>query len=255
MRSSRIVSLAVVLAATGCTVSATVKTQTKFTGQQVNKTEMGTWTNQTIEIENLNGSVVVVPQQGLTQISVSTTPFAFADVQADAQPALADVTASVTIDESQPGKVYVHCAQSSKPYGSAGQGTTGCDSFTVNVPAAAVALSATAHNGPIQTNGVITAGASQVVKIHSDNGDATASLTPSQGSQLEASSGNGNVTLSLPSSFAADAITMTTGNGMVTVTGFATDFTNTSTSRGTAGTGANSITAHTDNGDVEVKAQ
>jgi hypothetical protein len=261
MEMSRIVSLAagLTIAAVlsgGCTV--TVKTQQKFTATSpVTKTEAGTWTNQDIVIENKNGNVTVNAVPGLTQITLSAVPFAFADDsahQSDAQQAMLDVQGSITIDETTAGKVVVSCNVASKNYGTAANGTTGCDSFTVQVPAAGVALQATADNGSI-TAGNITGAQGKAVIIQSHNGDCTATLTPMMTSALTASSENGPVTLLLPNSFAADSITMTASNGTVSVEGFGTDFTSASKSRGAPLTGASSITATSGNGDVTVKSQ
>ena len=63
------------------------------------------------------------------------------------------------------------------------------------------------------------------------------------GSQIEVSSGNGDATLSLPPTFACDALKLSAPGGSVTVgSGFTNPVTNTSTSVGTSGTGATSVT-------------
>lgn len=253
--------------------SITLKAQTKFIGAAVTKTSTTDWTGQAIEIENANGDVVVVGDASATKITVETKPFAFADgdKQADADGTIADVVASIAIDES--GHFYIHCAHGAS-HGSAAAGTSGCDGFTVHVPAGSVqqglTLKATSHNGHVSASGLTAAVSQQLqilsdngdvsatgitggVKVHTDNGGASGSVTPTPGSSVEVSSKLGDVTLALPAGFAADQITLK--GSPVTVTGFGTDFTSTSTSRGAAGTGASSIAVTTDLGQCTVKAQ
>jgi DUF4097 and DUF4098 domain-containing protein YvlB len=259
--------------------SITVKTQPEFDGAAVSKTATRDWTNEPIEIENANGDVVVSGVPGLTKITVTATPFARADkeLEADAQATIADVVTSLTIDESN-GRFYVHCTTGSA-HGTSAAGNSGCKSFTVQVPAGSaaggLALKATAHNGSINAtnlaaaagqellilsdNGTASAsGISGGAKVHSENGDVNASISPTQGAVIEASTKNGDVTLSLPANFSADVIQFKIGSGeKVTITGFGADLTAATTSRGTAGTGAASVLLESDFGldGVTLKAQ
>jgi hypothetical protein len=274
------------LSLAACSVQTTpngliVKTQHKYLGSQVTKTSQGDWSNgATIEILNQNGDVVVQSDATTTKITVTTTPFAFADPdkQSDADQALADVTSLITIDEATQGKFYIHCSEASKQYGSAGVGTTGCDSFTVTIPA-------TDTNNPLglfqakSQNGNVTAsnlygqvgkqitvlsengdvkgtGISGDVQIHTENGDAIGSVSVQQGASIEVSTGNAanGATLALPSDFATDALSMTASSGKVNILGFS-DLTPTSTSRGTAGAGARSVTLTNGFGDVTLQSQ
>jgi Toastrack DUF4097 len=268
-----LVGLGALSASSGCTVSA--HTQTRYTAQQqVTKTSVGTWNGtQQITVYNQNGDLTIVADPNATTISLVATPFAFADNSDDAQAAIVDVTNTIAINESN--GFAVSCSIAVSSHGSAANGTTGCQ-ITVTVPAGSaqtgVNLAGQAHNGQLQAQGTFTAPAGGQVNLYSDNGEVSgvaivggarahsgngsvsASFTPTEGAVEEASSGNGDVALSLPANFAADQLTMTSGNGTVNITGFS-DLTPSSTSRGTAGTGAKSITVTTDNGNVSVSSQ
>jgi len=258
MRRSSFAFLALIgLAITaGCSVSTTpnsftLKTQTKFVGSNaVSKTATTDWASgSTITIDNGNGDVVVQGTPGLTKITVSTKIFAFADVEADGDAAIADVTGTVAIDESS-GNFNIHCSTAKSSHASAATGTTGCEGFTVQVPAGAAAtpvtVTAAAHNGTISATGLVGS-----ATIHADNGDATASLTPVAGSTLAVSSGNGDVALSLPSDFTTDAITLT---GSPVVNTAFPDVNETTIAHRKSG-GAKSITVSTELGKVSLLQQ
>lgn len=271
-RSVVLVALAA-LPALGCTVSA--HTQTKYTAQQpVTKTSVGAWNGtQLIHVFNQNGDLTIVADPSTSNISVSAVPFAYADNSTDGQAAVVDVSNTVSIDESN--GFAVNCTVATATHGSAATGTTGCE-LTVTVPAgsAQTGVNVTGHagNGQLVAQGTFTAPAGAQVNLYSDNGDVSgvavvggarahsdngtvsAAFTPTVGAVEEVSSGNGDVTLSLPANFAADSISLTAPSGTVSVTGFS-GLSATSTSWGTAGTGAKSITVTTGLGNVSVEAQ
>jgi hypothetical protein len=239
----------------GCNASVTIKPQTKFVGANaVAKTATRALNaGDAIEIENANGDVVVVGDPTATTVSVSTKVAAFADNQTDGDAAIADVTATIAIDESST-KFYVHCSEAASAHGSAARGTTACEGFTVTVPAgsatAPLALKATAHNGQITASGL-----NGSATVHSDNGDATASVTPAVGSVVDVSSGNGDVSLALPAAFTADTVTLTPGGSSAKV--IDTDFPDVlqATSANRKAGGAKSISVTTELGDVTLKKQ
>jgi hypothetical protein len=237
------------IAAVGCSVSVTAKAKTKFIGQNA-VTAQGTmnWTGQKIVVENANGDMSVAIGSATT-VSASMKPFAFAndDDKASADLAIADVQTSFTITETA-DEIHVQCGVG-KSHGSADNGLTGCDNLTVTIPAGSATtpnnLIATAHNGSVVVGGI--AGSAIV---HSDNGDSTLTVaTVTKGAAIESSSGNGDATLTLPGDFAADKILISvpsTGRFQSTFS----DVTATTTSRGTAGTGAGSVVIKSDNGDL-----
>jgi len=248
---------AVALAAlgTGCNASVTIKPQTKFVGSNaIAKTATRALVaSDAIEIENANGDVAVVGDATATTVSVTTKVAAFADNQADGDAAIADVTATIAIDESA-GKFYIHCSEATTAHGTAARGTTACEGFTVTVPAgsstAPLTLKATAHNGQLTATGL-----NGSATVHSDNGDVTASITPAVGSSIDVSSGNGDVSLALPATFSADTVTLTAGgpSPKVVTTDFP-DVLQTSSANRKAG-GAKSISVTTELGDVTLKKQ
>ena len=263
----------------GCTV--TVKTQTKYVAPTATLlTPAAAWVGQAVEIEDKNGSVTVqvTNDPSATNVAVAGLPFAFADNQADGNAAVTDATSTIKLDETapngtSPGRLYAHCSIAAQAHGSAANGTTGCDlvlTIPASIAAQGLALKVTSHNGPVTVTGVssltnqiivlqadngpVTAtGITGGVKAHSDNGPVTASVTPTPGSNCEASTQVGDVSLSLPATFAADHITLTATNGAVK--GDFPDVTSATTSRGAAGTGASSIVATTGLGDVLIQVQ
>ena len=260
--------------AIGCTVS--VKTQTKFVASTpTSLIAMNAWTTQAIEIENANGTLTVISDPSATSVKLSAVPFAFADVQADADAAITDVTSTIAIDESMPGQIYAHCAGASGAHGSAGAGTTGCDLTVTIAPGSAtqgVPLKVTSHNGPVTVSTVYAAASQQILIIASAGditatgitggisatgsaGDVSISAAPTVGANYTLTTQAGAVTLSLPSTFSADHIALTASSGSnINVVGF-TDITAISTSRGAAGSGAGTITESSGAGDVTLQSQ
>jgi hypothetical protein len=244
-----------VLGATGCSVTTgpcadgggtctTLKTQTKYTGQNAFNAQ-ATYDSKQIVIENANGNLTVVAGSD-NNITATATPFAFADNETDAQGAMADM--ALTIDEtSLPGKIHVQCTMPKSAHGSASAATAGCDNMKVTVPAGSVAapidLIITAHNGSASGSGFTGA-----TILHSDNGDASLRITPGQGKAVESSTGNGQASLALPANFAADKIKIEADNGKLTSS--FSDVTISTTSRGAAGTGASSVVLLSNNGDL-----
>jgi hypothetical protein len=237
----------------GCTV--TVKTQTKYTGDQpVTKTaSRSVASGDAIEIDNGNGAVVVQGVAGLDKITLSTKVFAFADVKADGDAAIADVVNTIAIDEST-GKFSIHCNTASTSHGSAGNGTTGCDGFTVQVPtgstAAPITLKATAHNGNITAAGLVGS-----VEVDTDNGDATASIATAPAAVIKVYTKNGDASLAVNNDFTADTIVLqSNGAAPAKITGDFPDI-DTPTSPHKAAGGAKSITVQADNGTVTLRKQ
>jgi hypothetical protein len=239
----------------GCSI--TVKSQTKYTNGTVTAQSMGAFKGEQIHVVNQNGNVIVKGDPNATSVSVSATPFAFADNSTDGSAALADVKTSIKIDQSQSGVIDVRCSEASQGHGSAANGTTGCDNFTVTVPAgtaqAPLTLVANASNGSLDVTGV--AGS---VQADASNGTVQASITPEKGSTVEVSSGNGDVTVALPAAFSCDSLSIQAsgpGSAVTIGSGFTSKVTATSTSVGTAGMGAASITVSTQNGSISLQPQ
>jgi hypothetical protein len=263
----------------GCSVSSTdgggviIKTQTKYVGNAITKTS-GAWTNRPIVVKNANGSITVSGDPSATAVTAVAKTFAFADGDKpqDGTDANTDVAGTFVIDESN-GQITVRCDTATQQHGSAGPGTTGCD-FAITVPAgsatAPVQLSAHSNNGDTSVanvyadpatilqsatdNGIATAtGITGSARVHSGNGDATGSVAPLKGSQVEVSTDNGTATLSLPKDFATDALTLQASGAGFSVSvaaGFTNGVTGASTSVGTAGTGAASVKVTSAFGDV-----
>jgi hypothetical protein len=209
------------------------------------------WNGQSIVIENASGSLTIIGTAGLMTIQVNAVPFAFADNESDATAAVADVSGTISLGEPGSmanGTFVVRCGTAAAAHGSAPRETTGCD-LTVAVPAgsqaAGITLSATAHAGAIVATGPITGG----IQLLSENGAVSASIAPTAGVTVAASTQKGDVSLMLPASFAADALSLQAPQGSVTIDGFP-DVTPGSTSRGVKGTGAASITASSASGNV-----
>jgi hypothetical protein len=122
----------------------------------------------------------------------------------------------------------------------------------VQVPAgtttAPITVKATAHNGQIDATGLVGSAV-----IHSDNGDATASISTAPAAVIEVSTENGDASLALNADFSADSIVLQPGGPAATKV--TTDFPDidTPTSPHKASGGAKSITVKTGNGTVTLK--
>jgi hypothetical protein len=255
-------ALALTLGLGACSVSVEVKPPHRFNGTEQTKEATQAFNGEEIQISNQNGELQVVSDSGVSKITAALKPFAIAEEgtpQSDADAALLEVIASLTITECA-GKVTVSCGQATRSHGNVSTGTTGCD-LTVRIPAGqGVKLSAVSGNGKLTGGGLTAADGAQIslvsnngsveatvtggAKVSSGNGDVTAALTPTKGSVLDVSTENGDIDLSLPSDFAADTVSLAGGKDGkdVVIQGFA-DLTPASVSRGTAGTGAKSLTA------------
>jgi hypothetical protein len=252
----------------GCSVTLTdggviLKTQTKYVGDPMTQASTP-WTGQSIVVSDGNGQVTVTGDPAATVVTAVAKVFAFADPdkQSDGTAAIQDTagTFRVSADANQ---IKVFCNQASQQHGSAGVGTTGC-ALTVTVPAGSasqgVLVAARSANGEVTATNLTVnasgqadiessngnASATQItggVKVHTDNGDATAGVTPTVGAQIEVSTGNGDATLSVPASFTCDRLALSAPGGMVNVAmGFTNPVTAASTSVGASGTGASAIT-------------
>ncbi len=254
MRTSVILLSSFVLAA--CSISTTpnsitFKPQKKFEGQPVTKTAAADWANQPITIDNANGDVTVIGDATITKVTVTATPVSWADdssKEADAMGTISQVAASIVITESG-NSISVKCSQASSSVGTSGTSTTGCDGFTVKVPAGSAAtaanVTAKAENGTISATGIT--GSADIT-----GNDPTVSVTPTKGSTLAVLASLGDINLSLPADFAADSLSLT--GSPVTITGFS-DVTATSKSRnGSSASSAASIKAESSFG-LNLKSQ
>lgn len=267
----------------GCSLTAVdggylIKSQTKYKGDTVTAQSMGAFSGQAIHVDNANGDVVVKGDPNATSVSVSTTPFAFADNSTDGSAAIADVKTSIKVDQSQSGVITVSCSQAAQSHGSASTSTTGCDGFTVTVPAgtAQSPLTLTVHagNGSLEAtgltvsdtsagsfkadNGDVTVSANGSVSIDAGNGTVSATVVPNKGSTIDVSAGNGDVTLALPAGFSCDSLSLQAQGAGSTVnvgSGFTNQVTATSTSVGTKGTGAASVTVVAQFGSITLQPQ
>ncbi len=259
--------------AVGCSVSVEVKPPHRYNGSEQTKAANADFNLEEITITNQNGGLQVVGDSSVTKITALVKPFALAEEgtpQADADAALKEIYDSLTIDESS-GKVTVNCGQARSAHGKVSTGNTGCE-LVVKVPTGkgGVKLSATNGNGDLTASGLTAADGGQVsvksnngtvkatvtggAKVSSGNGDVEANLAPTKGSTIDVSTENGDIDLSLPSDFAADVISLKAGKG-VNISGFS-DLTSSSTSRGTKGAGAASLTAKaSDLGALNIKSR
>lgn len=277
----RVISLSLIvlgaaLATTGCSVSTTdnsitFKTQKKHIGAEQSKAAAADYTDQEIQVTNSNGDVIVESDSGTTKVSVTMKPVAYYDDDKidDARAVQEQVVSTFQLTEGD-GKIIISCGQAKSQVGSSGTTTSGCEGLRVKVPTKGVKVAMISRNGSVSANnltaadgytldiradnGSLNATVTGSAKVFSDNGDVTLNATPTKGSTLSAETGNGDITLSLPSNFAADVIAFSAGDG-VKVEGFS-DLTDKSTSRGTKGEGAASITAKASSlGSLTVKSR
>lgn len=226
------------------------------------KSALGDYAGEAIELGNEQGTLTIVVDPSVTRVTASAKPFVLADEstpQTDVDSAFTAVYGSLVVSETV-DHVTVSCGQATEIYGQIAPRDTGCD-LVVKIPAVPTGVKLTARlavgdlaaSGVVASQGAaidlevnagaITAAIDGSARIVSGSGDVKGSVRPTRGSTTVIASGNGNVTLALPPDFAADALSLRGGkDGKSVVSAFA-DVTSASTSRGTAGAGAASITA------------
>jgi hypothetical protein len=237
---------------TGCSVAVTAKTQTRYTTDIPARTSTKDWSpTQTITIDDAsvsfqgNGSgLTVTGDPTATKVTVTGRAVAYADDtdKASADLSITDVLATVVITETADG-ITVSCGHGSS-HGSSSGGNSGCEALQVTVPSGTDAkplnLVVKAGSGDVKVSGTV----GWLNANDNGAGDITASHTPTKGSVINIKGGFA-VTLAVPSNFAADTISLTADVPADVDTTAFPDVTN-GKGRGTAGTGAASITLTSD---------
>ncbi|HEY8074697.1 MAG TPA: hypothetical protein VIF62_11315 [Labilithrix sp.] len=258
MRSSSLGLLGVIGIASlsACSVSSTansltIKTQKEFVDSNtVTLTSATAWAGEPIKIENdsvdfVNGTggVQVQVDPSATKITATATFTARADDDAhesEAQQSIVDAKQTFAVD----GFSFVcHHGQT---HGTSGAGSSGCKLIVLTVPpgTAAQALDLTVGDG----NGGISFSdkvlAKNLLVQENGTGDLDVKVDPQKGSTISITGGF-DVTVGVPSTFAADSVTLTGPNDPMDIDTSAFQGLASGKGYGTAGTGASSFSVTT----------
>jgi hypothetical protein len=247
---------------TGCSVAVTAKTQTRYTKDIAAQSTKADWNGTgTITIDDatldvlVNGGVTVTGDPNATKVTVTGRAVAYADStdEASADLTIADVLSTFVINEATDGSITVTCGHGSA-HGSSSSNHSGCEALNITVPAGTEAkplpLVVKVGSGDVSVTGTVGS-----LNINDNgSGDITASHTPTKGSTIQAV-GSFDISLALPSTFAADSITLTADSATdIDTTAFPDVMSG--KGRGTAGTGAASIALTTSGvGKLTLKSQ
>ena len=153
------------------------------------------WLGERIVVTNANGNIEVVGVPSAKRIEVDAYPAALATNQADADAAMADVAAQITVTKSD--DVYViACPSARVDHGSALTGGTGCDRLVVHVPSGSdgqpASIDVDARFGGAKIDGVI--GSLRAIASF----DVHASVSPTKDATVSVVNGNDGSTLTCP---------------------------------------------------------
>jgi hypothetical protein len=230
----------------GCSVAVSAKTQTRYTSDIPSKSSTMDWAGQPIAIDDaaldvlVNGGLNVTGDPTATKITVTGRAVAYADStdEASANLTIADVLATIVITEAA-DSIHIACGHG-QAHGTSSVGHSGCELLNITVPggstAKPAAITAKAGSGDVTVTGIT----GSVTANSNGSGDVSATVTPTKGSVISLS-GSFGVKATLPADFAADSITLTSDTPADLDTTAFPDVMS-GKGRGTAGTGASSIT-------------
>ena len=195
--------------------SITLKTQKEFVdANPVTLTSATDWTGEAIQVPNDSvdfvngeGGVKVVVDSSATKVTATATFTARADDDAhesEAQQSIVDAKQTFTING-----FTVNCGHG-QTHGTSGAGSSGCKLITLTIPAGTAAkphdLTVGDGNGGIELTGTVIA---KNLKVQENGtGTVTVDVDPQKGSTV-AITGGFDVVVGVPSTFAADSVTLT----------------------------------------------
>lgn len=250
-RVTTIVGAAIALSvfAMGCEASVSVKTKTRYTEDGVQQTSADAWGGEDIVIQDqgvgiaVNGGLTITfdSPDGKIHATSRMLAMAFSEDKAAADQSIAEAKQTFTISKSG-NTITVACGHG-QSHASSDSGSSGCELLQVQVPAgsATQAISVNGQSG----NGQLTVKAAGAflgtLQVTSNGGDVDVTADANKGSTITASSEKADdVTLHVPSDFAADSITLNADAQSIDTTAFPD--VKSGSGRGTAGTGAAAIT-------------
>jgi len=240
--------LAIGVASTGCSVSVSAKSKTRFVEENVapSSGQGQDWTGEEIKIDDaavgasVNGGLEVIAEAGRTKIEASARMLAMAndDEKSNADQTIVDAKATFKIVKSG-NTITVSCGHGAA-HGSSEAGLSGCERLVVRIPAGdattPLTLTALVGNGGMKVSAANATVAS--IGLNSNGGDIELSTAATKGGNVSAVSEKADdITVRLPTAFAADTITLQADADKIDKG----PFSDIQTGRGTAGTGLASL--------------
>ncbi len=252
MRSS-LFALVGLVGLTACSISTsdggiTLKTQTRYVEDNVTREAPAAWAGEKIEINaqgtgiSVNGGLKIQCDSNTTTVKASARMLAYADAddKTSADTSIIDAKATFTITTAN-GVTSIACGHGGS-HGTSSAGNSGCEYMIVTVPggtsAQKVDVKGLSGNGGI----VVTAGGALIssLALNSNGGDIDITADANQGSTISAvSEKSDDITLHLPTAFAADKIVLVADPTSIDISAFPDVVNN--QGRGAAGTGATVI--------------
>lgn len=245
----------IVMGASGCTVQASVKTKTRFTENNIAPSAEPTdaWAGEKIVVRaegvgvSVNGGLDIRVDATATKVTAVADLVALAndDDEASAKLSLADTKTTFKITKE--GDVWNVVCGHGGSHGSSNSGESGCNKVTVTIPAGSDAnkIALEAHSGNGSVNVDVSSVTLESLQVNG-HGDTTVRAPTTLGSTiLVIGEESSDVSLLLPSSFAADVVDLVADAKSITNNVGDLQLTDANGgktgSRGTAGTGAKSI--------------
>jgi hypothetical protein len=234
----------------GCKASVSVETKTRYVDDpQTTREAPADWAGEDIVINDdavgisVNGGLKITADPSVTKVTATSRiiAMAYSEDKTLADQSIAEAKDSFKITTS--GNVTTVECHHGGSHGSSDSGSSGCELMEVKVPIGSTAKPINIKG--LVGNGGITVSAGSAIlgqlSLTSNGGDVDATVGANQGSEITASAEKAdNVTLHLPSDFAADSISLNADANSIDTTAFPD--VKSGSGRGTAGTGAKSIT-------------
>jgi len=240
---------ALAIASTGCSVSVSAKSKTRFVEENVT-TPGADWAGEAIRVDDaavgasVNGGLEIIAEQGRTRVEATARLLAMADDNDKASADQTIVEAKQTFKIVKSGNTITVSCGHGNAHGSSEAGLSGCERLVVRIPAGdatkALDLQAAVGNGGM----TISAANATLANLgaNSNGGDIEATIPSTKGANISfVSEKADDITIRLPADFAADAITLQADADKIDTTAFG-DI-QSGAGRGTAGVGAASLKA------------
>lgn len=265
-----------------CTIKSTpggdgviIKSDTRFESMPTTKSAEFQ-AGDVIKVSNRAGRVTVNADPNATQVSATIKAYVLCDGEEKANGDRSVESTLTTFNVARNGtEVTVACNLAKESFGTCVNSKSGCD-IAVTVPSK-VQIQVASGNGSLTQTGTLEPPTGAKVALGSENGDVSfgtiigsaeivtqngdisGSFRPTVGSEIfvKGDGAGAEADIKLPSDFAADSLLIKAAKAEdIMISGFS-DITAASTSRGTAGTGAKTISIDTSNsslGEVRVSS-
>lgn len=214
-----IAALAVVGATSlaGCQVQASVKTKNRFVEPNITATDTADWAGQKITINiqgvgvSVNGGVKVTASASATKVTATARflAMAFEEEKPNADMSIVEAKQTFAITNTA-SEITVACGHGGS-HGSSDSGSSGCELTEITIPAGSetqpLELTVLGGNGGIDLN--LSGAYIKNLGSNSNGGDIVAKLPASKGGSISlVTEKSDDITMNMPSSWAADSVTL-----------------------------------------------